>query len=108
MVPLFSRWTVNSKWHAEKEVGNGNSPPPTEAPEEGGFPPEAVWLFTGSQTANAAHGFRDWWLGGKLLEERSCNNAHIRGVLQVILGVVPLIKVSVPILSIVGKWHFSK
>ncbi len=51
--------TVNSKQHAEKEVGNGNSPPPAEAQEQWGLPPEAVLLSAGSQTANAADGFRD-------------------------------------------------
>ncbi len=56
----FLRWTsptVNSERHTEKEVGNGNSPPPTEAKEYEGLPPGAVSLSTGSQMANAADGF---------------------------------------------------
>ncbi len=53
--PTVNSRTVNSERHADKEVGN--SPPPTEAQESWGSPPEAVSLSTGSQTANAADGF---------------------------------------------------
>ncbi len=45
-IPFLRRtvnnWTVNSERHVEKEVGNGNSPPPTVAQEKWGLPPEAV------------------------------------------------------------------
>ncbi len=50
--------TVNSEQHTEKDVGNGNSPPPTRAQEKWPLPTEAVSLSTGSQKANAADGFR--------------------------------------------------
>ncbi len=52
--------TVNSKWHAEKEVRNGKSPPPMGAQEKWGLAPEAVLLSNGSQMVNVVDGFLDW------------------------------------------------